>query len=171
VYHSRSLPLRDRGRATIAKLSAGTGFASDLRTENGSVKRGPEHIRFDRPRDANHDEEETMNTKWLSTVALAGTIVLVAATAPTTRAENPCPTGEIYVTSQGLCYETFATRDPLTMHGRFQLLEDGVTEFGPRDAGYLGGRWWEDLNGNGMQDEGDHFFLCPLMGPGHSPTS
>ena len=77
--------------------------------------------------------------------------------------------GVIYVTSQGLYYDTFATRDPLPMQGRFQLLAEGRTEFGPGDPGYVGGRWWEDLNGNGIQDEGDHFFLCPLLPPGR-PT-
>lgn len=75
-------------------------------------------------------------------------------------------TGTIYVSSQGLYYETFVARDPLPMKGRFQLLEDGVTEFGPGDKEYLGGRWWEDVNGNGEQDSEDHFFLCPLLPPG-----
>jgi hypothetical protein len=74
--------------------------------------------------------------------------------------------GVVYVSSQGLYYDTFVTVDPLPMRGPFQLLEEGVTEFGPGDPGYLGGRWWEDLNDNGIQDEGDHFFLCPLLGPG-----
>jgi hypothetical protein len=74
--------------------------------------------------------------------------------------------GVIFVTSQGLYYDTFVARDPLPMRGRFQLLVNGTTEFGPGDPGYLGGRWWEDLNGNGVQDEGDHFFECPLLPPG-----
>src|SRR4030065_10132 len=78
-------------------------------------------------------------------------------------------TGVVYVTSQGLYYDTFVAVDPLPMQGRFQLLENGQTEFGSGNPGYLGGRWWEDLNGNGVQDEGDHFFLCPLLGPGR-PT-
>jgi hypothetical protein len=56
------------------------------------------------------------------------------------------------------------------MKGPFQLLENGTTEFGPGDPGYVGGRWWEDLNGNGIQDAGDHFFHCPLLGPGR-PTA
>ena len=77
-------------------------------------------------------------------------------------------TGVVYVTSQGLYYDTFVAVDPLPMQGRFQLLENGQTEFGPGDPGYLGGRWWEDLNGNGIQDAGDHFFLCPLLGPGRA---
>jgi len=78
--------------------------------------------------------------------------------------------GVIYVSSQGLYYDTYTTADPLPMRGNFQKLEvtaDGpVTEFGPGDPGYLGGRWWVDTNGDNMQDEGDHYFLCPLLGPG-----
>jgi hypothetical protein len=77
--------------------------------------------------------------------------------------------GTVFVTSQGLYYDTFVVKDPLPMEGPFQLLTNGETEFGPGQPGYLGGRWWEDLNGNGIQDEGDHFFLCPLLPPG-SPT-
>jgi hypothetical protein len=76
--------------------------------------------------------------------------------------------GTIFVTGQGLYYYTFLVVDPLPMHGPFQLLANGATEFGPGDPGYLGGRWWEDLNGNGEQDEDDHYFLCPLLGPGRS---
>ena len=76
--------------------------------------------------------------------------------------------GTVFVTSQGLYYDTFVARDPLPMKGKFQHLVNGTTEFGPGDPGYLGGRWWEDLNDNGVQDEGDHFFLCPLLGPGRT---
>ena len=79
-------------------------------------------------------------------------------------------TGAVFVTSQGLYYDTFVTRDPIPMNGPFQLLENGTTEFRPGDPGYLGGRWWEDLNGNGVQDADDHYFLCPLLGPGR-PTA
>ena len=74
--------------------------------------------------------------------------------------------GTVYVTSQGLHYDTFVTVDPLPMEGPFQQLVNGTTEFGPGDPGYLGGRWWEDTNGNGVQDIEDHYFLCPLLGPG-----
>jgi hypothetical protein len=76
--------------------------------------------------------------------------------------------GVVFVTSQGLYYDTFVVKDPLPMRGPFQLLIDGQTEFGPGQPGYLGGRWWEDLNGNGIQDPDDHFFLCPLLPPGRS---
>ena len=77
--------------------------------------------------------------------------------------------GVVYVTSQGLYYDTFVVKDPLPLEGRFQLLTNGQTEFGPGQPGYLGGRWWDDLNGNSVQDSGDHFFLCPLLPPGR-PT-
>jgi len=77
--------------------------------------------------------------------------------------------GVVYVTSQGLYYDTFVVKDPLPMNGRFQLLVDGQTEIGTGQPGYLGGRWWEDSNENGMQDSEDHFFLCPLLPPGR-PT-
>ena len=81
---------------------------------------------------------------------------------------RPASAGVIFVTSQGLYYDTFVARDPLPMKGKFQLLVNGTTEFGPGDPGYLGGRWWEDLNQNGVQDAGDHFFLCPLLPPGRA---
>jgi len=89
--------------------------------------------------------------------------------ASTARGGRAATTGVVYVTSQGLYYDTFVARDPLPMEGKFQLLVNGTTEFGPGDPGYLGGRWWEDLNENGVQDAGDHFFLCPLLPPGR-PT-
>jgi hypothetical protein len=77
--------------------------------------------------------------------------------------------GVVYVTSQGLYFDTFVVKDPLPIKGRFQLLVNGQTEFGPGQPGYLGGRWWEDTNGDGLQDPEDHFFLCPLLPPGR-PT-
>jgi hypothetical protein len=81
---------------------------------------------------------------------------------------RPGSTGVVFVTSQGLYYDTFVAVDPLPMEGPFQLLANGQTEFGPGQPGYLGGRWWEDLNGNGAQDVEDHFFLCPLLPPGRT---
>ena len=77
--------------------------------------------------------------------------------------------GVIFVTSQGLYYDTFVVKDPIPIEGKFQLLTNGQTEFGPGQPGYLGGRWWEDLNADGIQDPGDHYFLCPLLPPGR-PT-
>jgi hypothetical protein len=92
----------------------------------------------------------------------------IGAAGSTSRFGNRTP-GVVFVTSQGLYYDTFVVKDPLPMEGRFQLLADGKTEFGPGQPGYLGGRWWEDTNGNGVQDPEDHFFLCPLLPPGR-PT-
>jgi len=76
--------------------------------------------------------------------------------------------GVIYVTSQGLYYDTYTVADPLPFEGPFQQLINGTTEFGPGDPGYLGGRWWVDTNGNGIMDATDHYFLCPLLGPGRT---
>jgi hypothetical protein len=75
----------------------------------------------------------------------------------------------VYVTSQGLYYDSIVGPS-LPPNGPFQKLEMGAngleTEFGPGDPGYLGGRWWIDDNGNGVMDDGDVFFSCPLLGLG-----
>ena len=76
--------------------------------------------------------------------------------------------GVIYVTSQGLYYDTFVSADTLPMKGPFQKLVNGTTEFGPGEPGYLGGRWWVDVNGNDLMDDGDRFLLCMLLGPGRT---
>ena len=78
------------------------------------------------------------------------------------------PAGVIYVTSQGLYYDTYTVVDPLPFQGPFQQLQNRQTEFGPGDPGYLGGRWWVDTNSNGVMDPTDHYFLCPLLGPGRT---
>jgi hypothetical protein len=77
----------------------------------------------------------------------------------------------VYVTSQGLYYDSIVTADPLPWQGPFQKLEgtppyDLYTMYGPGDPGYVGGRWWVDANPNGYQDEYDVYFSCPLLGPG-----
>jgi hypothetical protein len=79
----------------------------------------------------------------------------------------------IYVTGQDLFYDSIVTADPLPAKGPFQKLEmagpSGLqTEFGPGDPGYVGGRWWLDLNGNDEMDAGDLYFSCPLLGPGRA---
>ena len=75
----------------------------------------------------------------------------------------------IYVTSQALYYDSIVLPD-LPMQGPFQQLYMGpmglTTDLGPGNPGYVGGRWWLDANGDGMQNEGDLFFMCPLLGPG-----
>ena len=92
-------------------------------------------------------------------------ILALVAVTPVSAGRGNGPVGVVYVTSQGLYFDTFATADPLPMRGRFQKLENGTTEFGPGDPGYLGGRWCVDVNGNDVMDAGDTFFLCPLLGP------
>ena len=82
----------------------------------------------------------------------------------------------VYVSGQELYYDSIVVTESLPMHGPFQKLEmDGPgamfhleTEFGPGDPGYVGGHWWVDANGNSEMDEGDAFFLCPLLGPGRT---
>jgi hypothetical protein len=69
--------------------------------------------------------------------------------------------GVVYVSSQGLYFDTFVSAKVLPPHGPFQLLVGGVTEFGPGDQGYVGGRWMIP-NGDGTYT----YLLCPLLGPG-----
>lgn len=97
-------------------------------------------------------------------------VLALALTVPALAAPGgrPAAGGEVYVTSQGLYYDTFAAVETLPFQGKFQKLENGATEFGPGDPGYLGGRWWVDTNNNGIQDASDNYFLCPLLGKGHA---
>ncbi|MSQ15160.1 MAG: hypothetical protein EXR50_04785 [Dehalococcoidia bacterium] len=88
----------------------------------------------------------------------------------TTAIASPPPHVVVYVESQGLCYDSIVTPKPLPAEGRFQLLEPDSanhcggpalkTAFGPRDQGYLGGRW--------ILPDGTTF-LCPLLRPGYEP--
>ena len=105
-----------------------------------------------------------------------GAIVAIAAVLATDVLAKERTTGRgtgpvVYVESQGLFYDSIVLAD-LPAHGRFQQLKPGegpsglATEFGPGDVGYLGGRWWIDINGDDMMDDGDKYFLCPLLGPG-----
>lgn len=94
-----------------------------------------------------------------------GAITAHAADRTTGRGTGPV----IYVTSQGLYYDSIVLAD-VPNKGNFQQLvpgENGLeTEFGPGQPGHLGGRWWLDINGDGLMNTGDKFFLCPLLGPG-----
>ncbi len=112
--------------------------------------------------------------KILSAVLLLASILIVsgevfAKSLSTGRGDGPI----VYVTSQGLFYDSIVVADPLPQQGRFQQLiphENGLeTEFGPGDQEHVGGRWWIDLNENNMMDASDKYFLCPLLGPGR-PT-
>ena len=94
------------------------------------------------------------------------------------------PGAVIYVTSQGMYYHTIVpyAGSTLPYNGHngasFQPIypqpdpNPAQTPYGPGDPGYRGGRWWVDVNGNGEMDPegpttgGDHYFLCPLLGPG-----
>jgi hypothetical protein len=109
-------------------------------------------------------------TRWL---VLLGVSVAALVATPATRvaAANGRGSGPVvWVTGQDLFFDSIVLTD-LPQRGPFQLLEMGgpsglMTEFGPGDPGYLGGRWWVDVNGNGEQDGDDDFFLCPLLPPG-----
>ncbi|HEX6271016.1 MAG TPA: hypothetical protein VFZ43_12325 [Anaerolineales bacterium] len=103
----------------------------------------------------------------LSVLLVVLAIALVAVI-PASAGRGNGALGTVYVTSQGLYYDTFVTVETLPMKGRFQKLENGETEFGPGTPGYLGGRWWVDVNDNDIMDEGDDFLLCPLLGPGRT---
>jgi len=99
-------------------------------------------------------------------VAMAALAILLGSSA--TSADAQPPRGAVYVASQGLCYATFVSAESLPPHGPFQLITPSticgpgtsMTQFGPGDPGYVGGRW--------VTPEGDHF-LCPLVGPGYLP--
>ena len=104
--------------------------------------------------------------KWMLILSVLVMLLAIPSVANATRGDGPI----VYVRSQGLYYDSIVTADPIPMQGNFQKLEMGAngleTDFGPGDPGHLGGRWWVDVNGDGIQNEGDHFFMCPLLGPG-----
>ena len=110
-----------------------------------------------------------MLRKVMLSVSVLALSLLVAAPALAASGGRPGSDVVIYVTSQGLYYDSIVGPD-LPRHGRFQKLEVGPnglqTEFGPGDRGFVGGRWWLDLNDNGEMDDGDRYFSCPLLGPG-----
>jgi hypothetical protein len=90
--------------------------------------------------------------------------------------DNGIAFGTVYVESQGLYYDTLTAAN-LPQHGPFQKIDPptaerpfGVTSWGPGNPEFHGGRWWVDVNGNDAMDpEGvDHYFLCPLLGPGRA---
>lgn len=95
--------------------------------------------------------------------AVIALTVFAMSSTPTEAQRGQGALGTIYVTSQGLYYDTFVTAETLPPHGRFQLLANGETQFGPGDPGYLGGRWMV-ANGSGGFD----YLLCPLLGPGRT---
>ena len=115
----------------------------------------------------------------LAALALVAVVGLAFSAAPAfAKGANGRGNGPvIYVTGQGLVYDSIVTAESLPFRGPFQKLEMGgptglQTEFGPGDQGYVGGRWWLDANGNGEMDppgeSGDAYFSCPLLGPGRA---
>jgi hypothetical protein len=99
------------------------------------------------------------------TAALSLALVLAGPVGSTSAAN---PRTIVYVASQGLCYESVVAPNSLPDHGPFQLLLPStvcgqgtfMTEFGPGDRGYVGGRW---VTLQGVR------FSCPLVGPGFAP--
>jgi len=109
--------------------------------------------------------------KVLGAVAILGSAMIINSAAFAKERETGRGTGPVvYVTSQGLYYDSIVVVDPLPAKGRFQQLIPGenglMTEYGPGEVGHLGGRWWIDVTDDGIMNDGDHFFLCPLLGPG-----
>ena len=116
--------------------------------------------------------------KLITTIALASAMVLATTSIfAKERSKGRGAPGSvvIYVTSHDMYYDTILLGDlPYNGTTNFQKLEPGVgpegtagqTEFGPKDTGYYGGRWWVDANMDGYMDETDVYFLCPLLGPG-----
>lgn len=113
-------------------------------------------------------------------VILAAAGLMLLATAAPAMAGGPPPRNEdgdrvrvtVYVESQGLFFESIVGPN-LPMRGPFQELRPGegpggtlATDYGPGDPGYLGGRLWVDVDGNGEMNDGDAFFSCPLLGHG-----
>ena len=110
------------------------------------------------------------STKILSVLILLGaTIGMTTATYAADRTNGRGTGPVIYVTSQAQYYDSIVLTD-VPANGNFQQLtmtKYGLTtEYGPGEVGHLGGRWWLDLNGDGEMNDGDKFFLCPLLGPG-----
>jgi hypothetical protein len=99
--------------------------------------------------------------------ATAISAILLAASA--TSASATTPRVVVHVVSQGLCYTSVVAPNDLPPEGPFQLLTPStvcgagtfMTDLGPGDPGYAGGRW-VTLDGKR--------FSCPLIGPGYPPS-
>ena len=98
-----------------------------------------------------------------------------AGTAGATTPDKPLPRVVVYVESQGLCYDSIVTAQNLPDQGPFQTLAPDtaehcgagslITEFGPGDQGYVGGRWELTMPSGEVVR-----FMCPLLGPGYPPA-
>jgi hypothetical protein len=133
---------------------------------------------FGKPATCRRFEKEDKMRRSIVLLGMVAVLVLALAVPAFARGKgNPHGQPVVYVTGQSLAYDSIVLTDvPFVEGAPYQLLEMGVgptglqTEFGPGDVGYVGGRWWDDVNGNGEMDAEDDFFLCPLLGPGYVPT-
>jgi hypothetical protein len=118
-----------------------------------------------------NEESHIMKISTLLSAALLISTAMIIDGTVYARGSVPKPEVVVYVTSQGLYYDSIVLTD-LPMKGNFQQLIPGMngleTEFGPGQPGHLGGRWWVDLNDDGAMDADDMYFLCPLLGPGRT---
>ena len=129
------------------------------------------------PSNENKGEMNMKSLKVIAVIALLGSAMLISSAAfagKNSKGRGSEGSPVVYVVSQGMYYDSIVLAD-LPRKGRFQQLvpifDDGElvgleTEFGPTDVGYLGGRWWVDVEGDGNMDDDDAYFLCPLLGPG-----
>jgi hypothetical protein len=126
-------------------------------------------------------EVKCLNKKFSSSVAIALSLAFLLTLAiPFAFAKPagiPRGTDVVYVIGQDKYYDTIVPIDTdkqLPFKGPFQQIIPitdqgvvaGMTQYGPGDPQYVGGRWWVDVNPNGYPDANDIFFLCPLRGPG-----
>jgi hypothetical protein len=124
--------------------------------------------------------KEAKKMKKMRAISMLSALAMFAAAAGAASTAQAKGRGDgpiIYVTSQGLFYDSIVTAGSLPPVGRFQLLEppsvmgaDLQTEFGPGDPEYVGGRWWVDENGDGVMDGDDSYFSCPLLAPGRDES-
>lgn len=106
-------------------------------------------------------------------VAALGLFTLGSASAKTQ--DKPLTRVVVYVESQDICFDSIVTAQDLPDRGPFQTLAPDldencgagslITEFGPGDQGYVGGRWELTM----LSGEVVHF-VCPLLGPGEPPA-
>jgi hypothetical protein len=103
-------------------------------------------------------------TRMFSAIALAAMLLVALASGASAETGRAV----VYVASQGLCYDSVVAPNELPPHGPFQLLTPSticgpgtlMTDVGPGDPGYAGGRW---ITLDGKR------FSCPLIGPGYPP--
>lgn len=110
--------------------------------------------------------------KTLTALTLIGSAMMMSNAVSAGERTTGRDTGPIiFVTSQNMYYDSIVLTD-LPQKGEFQQLVPAMnglqTEFGPGEPGHLGGRWWLDVNADGIMDSGDKYFLCPLLGPGRT---